>query len=113
MKLNVTLYICSISAVISKYLFLEETYLSRRMGKSTICIGENKSADQLRSNCEVSFAVTAKLISAYVFATRIVQFLNCLNPKFPAYNYLLILYSLVCVEPGQNQIVGVPMHRLI
>ena len=27
-------------------------YLSRRMGKPTICIGENKGADQLRSNCE-------------------------------------------------------------
>ena len=27
-------------------------YMSRRMGKPTICIGENKGADQLRSNCE-------------------------------------------------------------
>ena len=27
-------------------------YLSRLMGKPTICIGENKDADQLRSNCE-------------------------------------------------------------
>ena len=27
-------------------------YLSRHMGKPTICIGENKGADQLRSNCE-------------------------------------------------------------
>ena len=26
--------------------------LSRLMGKPTICIGENKGADQLRSNCE-------------------------------------------------------------
>ena len=26
--------------------------MSHRMGKSTICIGENKGADQLRSNCE-------------------------------------------------------------
>ena len=26
--------------------------MSRRMGKPTICIGENKGADQLRSNCE-------------------------------------------------------------
>ena len=28
------------------------SHLSRRMGKPTICIGENKGADQLRSNCE-------------------------------------------------------------
>ena len=27
-------------------------YQSRRMGKPTICIGEIKGADQLRSNCE-------------------------------------------------------------
>ena len=31
-----------------------------------------------------STAVTAKLISAFVFATRIVQFLFYLNPKFQA-----------------------------
>ena len=29
-----------------------KTVLSRRMGKPTICIGENKSADQLRGNRE-------------------------------------------------------------
>ena len=39
------------------------------------CICENKDADQLR------FAVTAKLISAFVFATWIVQSLFYLNPK--------------------------------
>ena len=27
-------------------------HLSRPMGKPTICLGENKGADQLRSNCE-------------------------------------------------------------
>ena len=27
-------------------------YMSRLMGKPTICIGENKDADQLRGNCE-------------------------------------------------------------
>ena len=53
------------------------------MGKPTICIGENK--------------VTAQLISAFVFATLIVQILCFLNPKFPASNQLLWLYSLVCV----------------
>ena len=26
--------------------------MSHHMGKPTICIGENKGADQLRSNCE-------------------------------------------------------------
>ena len=62
------------------------------MGKPTICIGENKDADQL---C----GVTAKLISTFVFATRIVQFLFFLTPKFQASSLLLCLYSLVCVGP--------------
>ena len=65
------------------------------MRKSTICICENKDADQLR-------VVTPKLISAYVFATQIVQFFYFLNPKFQASSHLLYLYSLVCVGPGQN-----------
>ena len=81
------------------------------MGKPTICIGENKDADQLRGNREadqrlcfrtktqISFAVTAKLISAFVFATRIVQFLFYLNPKFQASSYFLCLYRSVCVGP--------------
>ena len=59
------------------------------MGKQTICIGENKDADQL----------TAKLISAFVFATRIVQFLLYLNPKFQASSSFLCLYRPVCVGP--------------
>ena len=67
------------------------------MGKPTICIGENKDADQL--------AVTAKLISAFVFATRIVQFLFYLNPKFQASS------SFVSDLDG-NHIVGFPTRRL-
>ena len=59
------------------------------MGKPTICIGENKDADQLRG----------KLISAFVFATRIVQFLFYLNPKFQASGSFLCLYRPVCVGP--------------
>ena len=35
-------------------------------------------------NVKLIFAVTAKLISAFVFATQIVQFLFFLNPKFTA-----------------------------
>ena len=66
------------------------------MRKPTICICENKDADQLRGNRE---ADTAKLISAFVFATRIVHFLFFLNPKFNASSHLLCLYSPVCVGP--------------
>ena len=51
---------------------------------------------------QISFAVTAKLISDFVFATRIVLFLYFLNPKFQASSYLLWLYSPVCVGPGRK-----------
>ena len=43
--------------------------------------------------------VTAKLISAFVFATRIVQFIFYLNPKFQASTSFLCLYRSVCVGP--------------
>ena len=49
--------------------------MSRLMRKPTICVCENKDADQLRG-------VTAKLISAFVFATPMVHFLFFLHPKF-------------------------------
>ena len=48
---------------------------------------------------QISFAVTAKLISAFVFTTGIVQFFYFLNPKFPASSHLLFLYSSACVRP--------------
>ena len=46
--------------------------------------------------------VTAKLISAFVFATRIVQSLFYLNPKFQVSSHLLWLYIPVCVRPGRK-----------
>ena len=52
--------------------------------------------------CENKGAVTAQLISAFVFATQIVQFLYFLNPNVQASNHLLWRYRLVCVEPGRN-----------
>ena len=61
------------------------------MGKPTICIGENKDADQLRGNREAD--------QPFVFATRIVQFLFYLTPKFQASSLLLCLYRPVCVGP--------------
>ena len=55
------------------------------MGKPTICISENKGADQL--------------ISAFVFTTRIEQLLIYLNLKFQASSSFLCLYRPVCVGP--------------
>ena len=53
-----------------------------------------------KTKSQISFAVTAKLISAFVFATRIVQFLFFLNPKIQASGHLLCLYRTVCVRHG-------------
>ena len=55
-----------------------------------------------KTKTQISFAVTAKLISAFVFASRIVQPLYFLNPKFQVSSHLLLLYSLVCVVPGRK-----------
>ena len=43
----------------------------------------------------------AQVISAFVFATYIVQFLFFLDLKFQASSHLLWLYSPVCVVPGR------------
>ena len=59
-----------------------------RLKKADFCLCENKGA--------------AKLISAFVFATRIVHFLFLLNPKFQASMLLLGLYMSVCVRPGRK-----------
>ena len=55
-----------------------------------------------KTKTQISFAVAAKLISAFVFATRIVQSLFLLNPKFQASSHLLWLYSTVYVGPGRK-----------
>ena len=56
-------------------------YLSRIVRKPDFAYAKTKA--------QISFAVTAKLISAFVFATRIVQFLFFLNPKLQASSPLL------------------------
>ena len=50
----------------------------------------------------LSRVVAAKLISAFVFAIRIVQFLYFQNPKVQASSNFLGLYSPVCVGPGRK-----------
>ena len=62
------------------------------MRKSVFCMCQNMT--------QISFAVTPKLISAFVFATRIVQFLYFLNPEFQASSNLLWLYSVQPVLCG-------------
>ena len=59
----------------------------------------NQHFAYVKTKAQISFAVTAKLIRAFVFATRIVQFVYFLNPKFPASSYFLCFYSSVCIGP--------------
>ena len=49
-----------------------------------------------------TLAVTAKLISAFVFAIRIVQSLYYLDPKYQVSSHLVWLYSPVCVGPDRK-----------
>ena len=70
-------------------------YMSPVKRKPAFCICK-------KTKTQISFAVTAKLISAFVFATRIVQPLYFLNTKFQASSHLVWSYSLVCVGPGQK-----------
>ena len=55
-----------------------------------------------KTKTQISCAVTAQLISAFVFAIRIVQSLYYLNPKFKASSHLLWLYRPVFVGPGRK-----------
>ena len=57
--------------------FCSHWKMSRIMRKTDFCL------------CENSFPATAKLISAFVFARQIVQFLFFLNTKFQASSLLL------------------------
>ena len=56
-----------------------------------------------KTKAQISFAVTAKLISAFVFATRIVQFMF-LNLKFQASIHLLKLHKPVVSDLVGNRL---------
>ena len=66
------------------------------MRKAAFCI-------YAKTKTQTSFAATAKLISAFVFATRIVQSLYFLNAKFQGCSYLLRLYSPACVGNPEDR----------
>ena len=63
---------------------------------------ENLLFAYAKTKTQISFAVFVKLISAFVSATWIVQFIFFLNPKFQASSHLLWQYSPVCVIPGRK-----------
>ena len=63
---------------------------------------ENRILAYAKTKAQIGCAVTAQLISAFVFSTPLVQFLFYLYPKFPAASFLLRLYSPVRVGPGRK-----------
>ena len=72
-------------------------YVSLDLQNWDYCLCENNLA-------QISCAVTVKLISAFVFVTRIVQFLFFLNPKFPASSHLQLLHRPVFVRPARKHL---------
>ena len=63
---------------------IENLSVYRYIYKTSFSHWENRIFANAKTKAQISRAVTAQLISAFVFATRIVQFLLYLNPKFQA-----------------------------
>ena len=76
------------------------------MRKPTICMGENKDADQLRGNCEAD----QRLCFRYTDST----FPPLLIPKFSRFWVSSVtVQASLCWTWSETQIVGFLMHRLI
>ena len=69
----------------------QSLYLSHIMRKQDFAYAKTK----MQISC-------AQLICFFVFASRVVQFLFFLNPKFQASTLLLILNRPVCVGPDRK-----------
>ena len=75
---------------------------------SLFCIYKQAAASEnqlsAKPKAQISYAVTAQLISTFVFVTRILQFLFYLNPQFQASILHLWLYLFV------SDLVGNPYY---
>ena len=60
---------------------------------------KNQQSAYAKTKAQISFVVTMKLISAFVFAKQIAQSLFSLYPKFQASSIFLCLCSLIYVGP--------------
>ena len=72
---------------------------------------ENRLFAYAKTKTQISFAVTAKLISDFVFAIRIVQSFYFLNPKFQVSSDLLWLHSPVCVGNPEDRFSHNEAHK--
>ena len=55
-----------------------------------------------KTKTQISFTVTAKLISGFVFVSKIVQSFYFLNTRLEASSHILWLHSPVCVGHGRK-----------
>ena len=60
-----------------------------------------------KQKMQTSFMVIAKLISAVVFAVRIVHFLYYQNPKFEVSSHFLCLYRQMCWTCSKTTFLGI------
>ena len=79
--------------------------MSQCMRKPTICIGENKGADQLRSNCEAD----QRLCFRYTDSTISLLLKSEISSFWPA---SVTAQPGLCQTWSEPQIVGFLMHRL-
>ena len=79
------------------FLIWSRNKMSHHREKPTICIGENKGADQLRSNCEAD----QHLYFRYSDSTNPLL-LSYFNPKFQDSSSFLLLHRPVCVGSGRK-----------
>ena len=80
--------------------------MSRRMGKPIVCIGENKGADQLRSNCEAD----QHLCFRYKDSTIPLLSKSKISSLKPS---SMIVQLGLCRTWSETQTVGFLIHRLI
>ena len=76
-------------------------------------VSENQQYDYAKPKAQISYEVTAQLISTVVFVTRILQFLSNLNPKLKDNCASVAVQSQLCQTWSETPIVGFLMPRLI
>ena len=81
-------------------------YLNHRMGKPTVCIGKNKGADQLCTNCEAD----QRLCFHYMDSTIHLVLEFKISTFWP---FSLTVQTGLCPTWSETQIVGFLTRRLI
>ena len=76
-------------------------------------VSENQQYDYAKLKAQISYAVTAQLISTVDFVTLILQFLSYIIPKFKDNPASVAVQSGLCQTWSETPIVGFLMQRLI